>query len=130
MQKATQSIWNLKKHIMRCKNQDLARTHLFEKMPYEEVLLICDWAMKFLPRKFREDQCDWFGKRGIPWHICMAFCRRDDGSIGSLGFVHLFANQISQVPVDFNIKCNYSHVVSYLYTLYQGRRGRGLVGCL
>ncbi|XP_063396691.1 uncharacterized protein LOC134681157 [Mytilus trossulus] len=65
-------------------------------MPSDEVLLICDWAMKFLPRKFREDQCDWFGKRGIPWHISIAFCRKDDGSIGSLGFVHLFATQISQ----------------------------------
>ncbi|XP_063446753.1 uncharacterized protein LOC134726283 [Mytilus trossulus] len=96
VQQATKSIFSLKKHIIRCKNQDLAKTHLFETMPSGEVLLVCDWAMKFLPRKFREDQCDWFGKRGIPWHISIAFCRKDDGSIGSLGFVHLFATQISQ----------------------------------
>ena len=25
--------------------------------------------MKYLPRKYRESQTDWFGKRGIPWHI-------------------------------------------------------------
>ncbi|XP_076112384.1 uncharacterized protein LOC143080426 [Mytilus galloprovincialis] len=96
VQQATKSIFSLKKHIIRCKNQDLAKTQLFETMPSDEVLLVCDWAMKFLPRKFREDQCDWFGKRGIPWHISIAFCRKDDGSIGSLGFVHLFATQISQ----------------------------------
>lgn len=96
VQQSIKSIVALKKHIIRCKNQDLAKAHLFDYMPTNEVLLVCDWAMKYLPRKFREDQCDWFAKRGIPWHICMAFCRRDDGSIGSLGFAHLFANQISQ----------------------------------
>ena len=32
-------------------------------------------AMTFLPRKFRESQSDWFGKRGIPWHISLAVTR-------------------------------------------------------
>lgn len=42
-------------------------------------------------------------------------------------FIYL---QIKSHRYQLTLKCNYSHVVSYLYTLYQGRRGRGLVGCL
>ena len=35
-----------------------------------------DWAMKFLPVKSREPQCDFFGKRGISWHITVVIKRR------------------------------------------------------
>ena len=28
-----------------------------------------DWAMKWLPHKYREDQSDFFGKHGFSWHI-------------------------------------------------------------
>jgi hypothetical protein len=31
-----------------------------------------DWAMKFLPTKFRESQQEWYGKKGISWHITAA----------------------------------------------------------
>ena len=31
--------------------------------------MINDWAMKFLPVRFRETQSQWFGKRGISWHF-------------------------------------------------------------
>ncbi|KAK3732767.1 hypothetical protein QZH41_006933 [Actinostola sp. cb2023] len=46
--------------------------------------------MKFLPRKFRESQRDWFGKRGLPWHITVATKRNDDGEMEMLTFVHIF----------------------------------------
>ena len=96
--KATQailSITNLKRHIVRCKNQDIAKSTLFDTMSEVEVLLICDWSMKFLPRRYREDQTDWFGKRGLPWHITMAF-QKVNGIVESLGFVHIFNAQVSQ----------------------------------
>jgi hypothetical protein len=73
LQNAARSISNLKCHFLRCKNQDAAKSDLFQGMKFDEVLLICNWSMKYLPRKYREDQSDWFGKRGIPWHITMAF---------------------------------------------------------
>ena len=53
------------------------------------VFLVQDWAMKYLPRKYRESQTDWFGKRGIPWHISVAF-RKRDGQIQLLTFCHIF----------------------------------------
>ncbi|CAC5385940.1 unnamed protein product [Mytilus coruscus] len=90
-----QSITNLKNHLVRCKNQDSAKSVLFDTMSEDDVLLICDWSMKYLPKRYREDQTDWFGKRGLPWHITMAF-QRVNGMVESLGFVHIFDSQISQ----------------------------------
>ena len=34
--------------------------------------------MKYMPRKYREAQSDWFAKRGLPWHITVAIRRSDD----------------------------------------------------
>lgn len=46
--------------------------------------------MKYLPKKYRESQTDWFGKRGIPWHITVAITRDSDGKMQMLTFVHIF----------------------------------------
>ena len=40
-------------------------------MKEKGVLVTLDWAMKFLPRKYREGSVDWFAKRGLNWHICV-----------------------------------------------------------
>ena len=53
------------------------------------IVLVLDWAMKFLPRKFRESQSDWFGKRGIPWYISVAI-RSNNGEMEMMTFVHVF----------------------------------------
>ena len=45
--------------------------------------------MKYLPRKYRESQSDWFGKRGISWHITTAI-RNSEGQPQMLTFVHIF----------------------------------------
>lgn len=36
-----------------------------------KILVVCAWAMEFLPSKLFEGQSDWFVKRGILWHIQM-----------------------------------------------------------
>ena len=46
--------------------------------------------MKYLPRKFRESLTDWYGKRGIPWHIAVAMRRGTGGEIEMMSFFHLF----------------------------------------
>ena len=46
--------------------------------------------MKYLPKKFRESQTDWFGKGGLPWHITVATRKGNDGKIEMMTFVHLF----------------------------------------
>lgn len=46
--------------------------------------------MKFLPITFRESQSDWFGKRGIPWHIIVAIRNNANNETEMLTFVHTF----------------------------------------
>ena len=50
--------------------------------------MVCDWAMKFIPQRYRESQQDWFGKRGMSWHIAVVF-HQIEGTLQSQSFVHL-----------------------------------------
>ena len=52
------------------------------------VLVVQDWAMKYLPRKYRKSQTDWFAKRGISWHISVAF-RKVSNQLEMLTLVHI-----------------------------------------
>ena len=80
-----------KAHLLRSVNQDDARLDMLDSLSETTVLLVQDWAMKFLPRKFRESQADWFGKRGISWHITVAFWKKSvDSEIQMMSFVHVF----------------------------------------
>ena len=44
-------------------------------MSPEQVVLVCDFKMKFLMAVFRESMSDFFGKAGIPWHGWMFFMK-------------------------------------------------------
>ena len=78
-----------KAHLLRSINQDEARLDVLKNLDAYSVLLVLDWAMKYLPRKYRESQTDWFGKRGISWHITTA-TRIVEGQPQMLSFVHVF----------------------------------------
>ena len=56
---------NAKTAILAWKSH-LLRVQLLEAIGESSVLVVQDWAMKYLPRKYRESQTDWFGKRRIP----------------------------------------------------------------
>ena len=45
-----------KVHILRAAHQDSAKRDVIDKLSTRQVLLIMDWAMKFLPASFRETQ--------------------------------------------------------------------------
>ena len=85
-----QSIEAWKAHLLRAINQDAARHEILENLNAQAVLVVMDWAMKFLPRKFRESQSDWFGKRGIPWHISVALRKNANDETELFTFVHAF----------------------------------------
>lgn len=89
VKQAKKAIWAWKSHLLRSVNQDSARVDLLEKLDEASVLLVQDWAMKYLPRKYRESQTDWFGKRGIPWHVTVA-SKREGDEMQMLTFVHIF----------------------------------------
>ncbi|VDI80543.1 Hypothetical predicted protein [Mytilus galloprovincialis] len=94
-QQAVESIFLWKSHILRARNQEAAKSFLFNSMKEDEIFVVFDWALKYLPCKYREDQLDWFGKRGISWHISVCF-RRNAEELQSLTFVHIFDSQVSQ----------------------------------
>ena len=78
-----------KAHILRSINQDSSRIDILEILDESSVLVVQDWAMTYLPRKYRESQTDWFGKRGIPWHISVAF-RKISDQFQMLTIAHIF----------------------------------------
>ena len=89
------AIKDLKAHLLRSKNQERARADIITSQREGDLFLVADWAMKFLPKKFREGQTDWFGKRGINWHIPM--CATKHGDNFELDtYVHILDSQSSQ----------------------------------
>ena len=60
----------------------LQKKAVIENLANNQVLIIMDWAMKFLPIGYRETQRDWFGKKGKSWHVSVAVKKGDDGEIG------------------------------------------------
>lgn len=80
-----------KAHQLRATQQDKARTDLIDQLDESTALITLDWAMKFLPQKYRETQADWFAKRGISWHISVVV-RKVEGVLQHLVFVHIAQN--------------------------------------
>ena len=89
-----------KSHQLRSVRQDQSQLDVLDLLTSETVLIVNDWAMKFLPQLYRESQQDWFGKRGISWHIAVVF-RRLSGELQSQAFVHIIqsCNQDSTAVV-------------------------------
>lgn len=88
MQSSKLAIRSWQCHILRSFNQDQARLDFLDLLDNETVLIVNDWAMKFLPQRYRESQSDWFGKRGISWHISVVY-RRSDSQLQWQGYVHI-----------------------------------------
>ena len=92
---AKQAIESWKAHQLRSLRQHKARTELLETLDETTVLITQDWAMKWLlPQRYRETQADWFGKRGISWHVSVV-ARRLAGEFEQQTFVHII-EQYSQ----------------------------------
>ena len=87
-QTAKSAIQSWKSHFLRSTNQDQARLDALDQLDEKTVLIVNDWAMKFLPQRYRESQADWFGKRGISWHISVVY-RRMGGVLQWQGFIHI-----------------------------------------
>jgi hypothetical protein len=87
---AAQNIESWTTHILRSINQDVARHDILKDLDCHCALIVLDWAMKFIPRKYRESQRDWFAKRGLPWHITVITKKNNDGDLQVLTFVHVF----------------------------------------
>ena len=90
-----------KAHMLRIINQDEASLDILKAIDDSSVLVVLDWAMKFIPRNYREGQADWFGKRGLSWHISVTMKKPPEKPLQTLTLVHVFqkSNQDSLVCV-------------------------------
>lgn len=88
---AKDAIFEWQKHIIRTINQNHAKDDLMWNNDEDDVYIHMDWAMKYLVEKYRESQRDWYGKRGLPWHITAVFIRRaSDNALFYRFYVHVF----------------------------------------
>jgi len=88
VQQSVLAINSWKSHQLRSVQQDKARVDIIDNLKVDEVFITQDWAMKFLPQKYRETQADWFSK-GISWHISVALCKTSSGKVIQHTFVHI-----------------------------------------
>ena len=89
---ATNSILSWKAHLVRTLVQEKAKQDVLTNLDKESTLLIMDWAMKFLPIKFRERMDDFYGKCGRSWHMICSIKRasEDEDRVEVDTFVHIF----------------------------------------
>ena len=85
---AVQAIESWKAHQLRSLQQDKARSTTLASLDESSVLITQDWAMKWLPQRYRETQADWFGKRGISWHVSVVV-RKVADQLEQETFVHI-----------------------------------------
>ena len=67
--KAKDDIFKWKCHILRSCNQEIAKQDVLSKLGRNSALIVIDWAMKFIQRRYREKQSEWYAKRGMSWHV-------------------------------------------------------------
>ena len=60
------SIEDWKSHVLRSVHQDAAKSEIVDSLKPSQVLLIMDWAMKFIPTSFRERSATGLERRGSP----------------------------------------------------------------
>jgi hypothetical protein len=58
-----------------------SKSEVFELLSETKGLWIRDFCQKVLPMRFRERQCDYFGKKGMTLHIDVILCRNENGEI-------------------------------------------------
>ena len=89
MDNAIPDIDGWKAHILRAAHQDTTKSAVVENLANNQVLIIMDWAMKFLPISYCETQRNWFGKKGKSWHVSVAVKKGDDGETEVAGMIYL-----------------------------------------
>ncbi|CAC5370197.1 unnamed protein product [Mytilus coruscus] len=78
-----------KKHILRTVNQARAKTDILDNLQSHQMLIIMDWAMKYLPNMFLGKQSDWYGQKGKNWHVIVGIFKNENKDLKHRTFVHI-----------------------------------------
>ncbi|XP_071136891.1 uncharacterized protein [Mytilus edulis] len=88
IESACERITDWKRHIVRTINQDKGRSDLLKSLSSEQAVIVMDWAMTFLPMSFREKQSDWFGQKGVNWHVSVCIYKSENEELKHRTFAH------------------------------------------
>ncbi|VDI54148.1 Hypothetical predicted protein [Mytilus galloprovincialis] len=100
-----------KAHLLKTVNQDEARTKIFDDLNENSAVIVIDWAMKFLPALHREKMTDFFGQKGLSWHVAVAIFKDCDQNLKHNTFVHCFHS----VKQDwFTVASIMEHLISHM----------------
>ncbi|KAI8493398.1 hypothetical protein Bbelb_287950 [Branchiostoma belcheri] len=91
-EQSSTAILSWKAHLLRAVNQDFAKQSALQQLDDHTALIIMDWAMKFLPLKYREQMSEFFGKRGRSWHVTAVITKGKEEKYDVECFVHVFNN--------------------------------------
>ena len=88
---AKNNIFDWKAHILRSENQDLAKQDVLKSLDEASALITMDWAIRLQCQKYREKQSEWFGKRGLSWHVSSVVAKTGQAEEPMVvTFTHLF----------------------------------------
>ena len=97
-EEACKHIQKWKSHIVRSINQERAKQNVLDNLDESSVLIVADWAMKFEQTRFREKQSDWYGKRGLSWHVSSVISK---GSLSDTVVVTTYAHLFNSCTQDW-----------------------------
>ena len=103
-------------HILRSCNQEQAKQDRLQNLTTSEAIVVMDWAMKFQQMKFREKQSEWFGKRGLSWHISSVIFKDENSKeVEVQSYAHLFDSRtqdwyaVASILEDLLVKFKSTH---------------------
>ncbi|CAF1482660.1 unnamed protein product [Adineta ricciae] len=88
-----QYVQDWKAHLLRTIHQDQTRVDILDNLNEETVMADVDWAMKWLPVKYRKSSKDQLVKCGLSWHIAYVIC--NNSSTNSKSFDTSFDSDVS-----------------------------------
>ena len=77
-EKSERSVRERKAHLLRSIAQEESKHDVLRQLDDNTCLIIMDWAMKYLPQRYREQMSEFFGKRGRSWHVSAVITRKEE----------------------------------------------------
>lgn len=90
LQTSKERIFQWKAHILRAVHQDSAKTELLQELCPNQCVIVMDWAMKCIPRSYRETPAEWFGKKGRSWHVSVVITKGESFEVETFSVVHCY----------------------------------------
>ena len=79
-------IFEWKRHIMRSFSQDFIKHKVLNELKSGDALIFRELHMKFNPLLYRETTEQWYGKKGMSWHVTVAIFLDKEGKKNTLTF--------------------------------------------